>query len=114
MRCKGTHFFLTYKFLAHFFHPVRKKSLILQVLSSNSTHLLVYIPIYVCLLSNHQCQYINMYVHHYLHQNEYLLCVVGIQTGFRFCGKYGVHHLSEAENEVTSATRYAGEEPTGM
>ena len=55
-----------------------------------------------------------MYVHHYLHQNEYLLCVVGIQTGFRFCGKYGVHHLSEAENEVTSATRYAGEEPTGM
>ena len=55
-----------------------------------------------------------MYVHHYLHQNEYLLCLVVIQTGFRFCGKYGVHHLSEAENEVTSATRYAGEEPTGM
>ena len=83
-------------------------------MSSNSTHLLVYIPIYVCLLSNHQCQYIDMYVHHYLHQNEYLLCVVGIQAGFSFCGNCGVHHLSEAGNEVTSATRYAGEEPTGM
>lgn len=68
----------------------------------------------MCLLSNHQCQYINMYIHHYSHQNEYLLCVVVIQTGFRFCGKCDVHHLSEAENEVTSATWDAGEEPTGM
>ena len=55
-----------------------------------------------------------MYVHHYLHQNEYLLCLVVIQTGFRFCENYGVHHLSEAENKATSATRYAGEESTGM
>ena len=55
-----------------------------------------------------------MYVHHYLHQNEYLLCLVVIQTGFRFCENCGVHHLSEAENKPTSATRDAGEEPTGM
>ena len=55
-----------------------------------------------------------MYVHHYLHQNEYLLCLVVIQTGFRFCENCGVHHLSEAENKATSATRDAGEESTGM